>query len=428
MFANGMEVLSGTLSGVASTLKDNLQIALAELGNEIVKTFNLVEAGKNLTSFINRAVQKFKSLSDEVKKSIVILGGIATAIGPLAVLVGTVLTPLSKAFKFLGGMIGFASKMARAFFAVLMTPAGIITAGLVAVSAAITEILYSMAPVTSRLNTFINFIKSGGNSMRFAALQAKSAADEQNRLAESIDQVNEAQEGLGNTIKTVPGLEEFTGGVAQQTREAAKSVMAFGNSVVTTVKKFKTEGPKASAAIEVIKNKSSELANLVKIDFKDMAMTIGTSFGQALANGGNAFKALAASIFNVLGDLLIQMGTAAVAASNLSKVFAIPGIGAVAGVAAIALGGFMKGLVGQMQSGGPQAFANGGIVSGPTLGLIGEYSGARSNPEVVAPLDRLRGMIGQQSQNINVGGEFRIQGQDLVVALQRAEKGRNRLI
>lgn len=38
-------------------------------------------------------------------------------------------------------------------------------------------------------------------------------------------------------------------------------------------------------------------------------------------------------------------------------------------------------------------FAAGGIISGPTLGLMGEYSGARSDPEVVAPLSHLRGML-----------------------------------
>lgn len=38
--------------------------------------------------------------------------------------------------------------------------------------------------------------------------------------------------------------------------------------------------------------------------------------------------------------------------------------------------------------------ASGGIVSAPTLAMIGEYSGARSNPEVVAPLNTLVDMIG----------------------------------
>jgi hypothetical protein len=73
-------------------------------------------------------------------------------------------------------------------------------------------------------------------------------------------------------------------------------------------------------------------------------------------------------------------------------------------------------------------FADGGIVSGTTLGVMGEYTGAKQNPEVIAPLNKLEAMIGgKQTQQVNVGGEFRIQGQDLVVALQRAERNRSRL-
>ena len=44
--------------------------------------------------------------------------------------------------------------------------------------------------------------------------------------------------------------------------------------------------------------------------------------------------------------------------------------------------------------GGVPKFANGGLVYGPTLALMGEYAGAKSNPEVIAPLDRLKGLIG----------------------------------
>lgn len=39
------------------------------------------------------------------------------------------------------------------------------------------------------------------------------------------------------------------------------------------------------------------------------------------------------------------------------------------------------------------AFADGGLVSGPTYALIGEYAGASNNPEVVAPLNKLEDMI-----------------------------------
>ena len=36
--------------------------------------------------------------------------------------------------------------------------------------------------------------------------------------------------------------------------------------------------------------------------------------------------------------------------------------------------------------------ASGGLAYGPTLAMVGEYAGAQSNPEVIAPLDKLQGM------------------------------------
>ena len=120
-----------------------------------------------------------------------------------------------------------------------------------------------------------------------------------------------------------------------------------------------------------------------------------------------------------------------------------PAVAIAAGVALVALGSFLKSKAagiaeggsagGSMPGGVPTiggvpAFANGGIVSGPTLGLMGEYPGARSNPEVIAPLSKLQSMIGGRTADVNVGGEFVVRGTDLVVVLDRANKSRNRLI
>jgi len=38
-------------------------------------------------------------------------------------------------------------------------------------------------------------------------------------------------------------------------------------------------------------------------------------------------------------------------------------------------------------------FADGGMVYGPTMGMVGEYAGAATNPEVIAPLSDLKNHI-----------------------------------
>ena len=71
------------------------------------------------------------------------------------------------------------------------------------------------------------------------------------------------------------------------------------------------------------------------------------------------------------------------------------------------------------------AFAEGGLVSGATLGLIGEGPGtSMSNPEVIAPLDKLQSMIGQGNGSVEVFG--RISGSDILISSDRARKNRDR--
>ncbi len=97
-----------------------------------------------------------------------------------------------------------------------------------------------------------------------------------------------------------------------------------------------------------------------------------------------------------------------------ASAFVLPAL--IAGATALISGTFAK-------------FADGGIVSGPTMGLVGEYPGARSNPEVIAPLNKLQGMIGGAGGggNVNVTGSVRVDGQDLLIAIERANETADRI-
>lgn len=102
--------------------------------------------------------------------------------------------------------------------------------------------------------------------------------------------------------------------------------------------------------------------------------------------------------------------TASMAAKAGESVAATPFVGAALAVAAIAA------VVGAL--GAIPKFASGGLAYGPTLGLFGEYPGAARNPEVVAPLDRLRSLLRDPEDSFG-HVEFEIRGDRLYGVLNR---------
>lgn len=131
--------------------------------------------------------------------------------------------------------------------------------------------------------------------------------------------------------------------------------------------------------------------------------------GQALA--GLAINAIRAVIQMAKANVIANATSPANAANLLTGGLATPAL-IVAGLSM--LDGFI---------GGISAFADGGIVSGPTLGLVGEYPGAKTNPEVIAPLDKLRSMMG--GQHVQVTGK--ISGRDILLTSERNAIDRNRV-
>ena len=158
----------------------------------------------------------------------------------------------------------------------------------------------------------------------------------------------------------------------------------------------------------------------------NLGQSFGSTFGAMITGSVTASEAMKGMGKQVLKTLL------GIAKANAVAVFSSPtnpanaASGGLAMPAVIAGGlALVEGLLGAI------AFADGGIVSGPTLGLVGEYAGARNNPEVIAPLDKLQSMIGGNgggATNVTVSG--RISGNDIVLAQEsgsrRLDRSRNR--
>lgn len=155
--------------------------------------------------------------------------------------------------------------------------------------------------------------------------------------------------------------------------------------------------------------------------------------GQAIAGGVKATATLASAGAETTATTVeatasgittaaIMAETSAWSALAAAKTFAahayIPFAGT--GIAA----GFIAIQQGIIQAAALPKFANGGIAYGPTLGLFGEYAGAKSNPEVVAPLDRLRSLMGLNGPTSGGGGEvkFRIEGRTLVGLMEKMKR------
>ena len=165
--------------------------------------------------------------------------------------------------------------------------------------------------------------------------------------------------------------------------------------------------------------------------FANLQMQTAENIGQFIADmatgdaaaGKNFGKNMLGAIAGFMDTLGKAIVTTAIATEAFEKlIVANPAAAAVAGLAMITGAAIVRNELKK----GPniQAFADGGIVSGPTLGLMGEYPNAASNPEVIAPLDKLQSMIGGGKEGYIASTQ--IQGRDLAIVLERYNKDTKR--
>ncbi len=150
-FEGSAEKLSQSLGGLFSTLRDNGQLALAELGNEIAKTFDLKTVTRKATGFLKGLTNSFKSMTDESRKGIVRLAGTLAATGPLLVGIGAAITGI----KALGAaMIALA------------------TGGAARLTLGLNVITFGFAALAIHANGADNAVKQIANSFGFLGVKA----------------------------------------------------------------------------------------------------------------------------------------------------------------------------------------------------------------------------------------------------------------
>lgn len=217
-----------------------------------------------------------------------------------------------------------------------------------------------------------------------------------------INKLREAQKEAGITVEEFKHLEQEI-------------------SVLETTFKIQVEGVEETVQkLDHLKTVGEEVKGVLNSAFSSMADGIVSSLGEAQSGYDRFAQGMFKTILKLIGMALsssianaIQGATQSGTATGPAAVFTTPAF------IATAVGGVMAAFASIPK------FADGGIVSGPTLGLMGEYAGAANNPEVIAPLNKLKELIepaGVGNVTVQLTGGWRVQGNDLITVLDRQEK------
>ena len=227
------------------------------------------------------------------------------------------------------------------------------------------------------------------------------------------DVVEEAPAVVATTVEISDAFKEMADRNSESFGRHAG--MMYANSVKTAEWAAKTQ-----IALDQI---NAAFANLQMQTAENIGQFIADMATGDAAAGKNFGKNMLGAIAGFMDTLGKAIVTTAIATEAFEKlIVANPAAAAVAGLAMITGAAIVRNELKK----GPniQAFADGGIVSGPTLGLMGEYPNAASNPEVIAPLDKLQSMIGGGKEGYIASTQ--IQGRDLAIVLERYNKDTKR--
>ena len=243
-----------------------------------------------------------------------------------------------------------------------------------------------------------------------------------------IDRIDEAI-AFGTLPEYTEQIEESTE-ATKETKKAKEELIAVEQSYIQTlgqVKELQSDtavntlaaaysAHQLRGSYEVLTEEVRQVGNA----HEHLSNTVQNATRALFDNIRDSSKGFHEYLKNMIADLLVRVAGLIAAFGILSLL-----TGGATGVATLMGPGTKAGLGHFLAGGlGITGFATGGMVTGPTLAMVGEGSGTTlSNPEVIAPLNKLQQMLGGQA--ITVSGMIR--GTDILISNERSLLDRNRV-
>ena len=448
-FAEGaMLRLSQTVSGKFSTALDNAKIAAASLGDQL-----LPFASQILDKFTALA-QKFTELDAGTKRIAIAVGAVTAALGPMLVVLPQIVagfaalaSPIALTIGAIAGLTAavvyfyddirpILTQVANLFIvvynkivpvrvAIAVVQTAFVNAGkaiytaFTAVTDTFSTLLQSLTKImqgdfSGAFDTLTQGLKDVGSDVFNVAMDiGTDMVDAINSAiyAEPIDLLGEdALPTKAEIMARFQGLFKGSGEAAGET---------FVTGFLKSLEKMPTEiVPALQMAQHSITDFSVEAvkaAENVGTAFNTMADAFATSVGQQIENAQNLKQA----IVGVAKSLII----ARLAEAKANVVSGASSFAASMGPAApFVLGGALTAMMALINRIQIPALKKGGVAFGPSLAMVGDNPNARIDPEVIAPLSKLRDMMG--GQQIEVFG--RISGNDIYITNERTMTARER--
>ncbi len=242
-----------------------------------------------------------------------------------------------------------------------------------------------------------------------------------------VSKVGEQMKAIHDKVKE--GMFSWAGeiseGLAMEILETEAIVKTYTDALIE-------KGWNFTAALDFVYSKVEEttkafddsLANFLSNSIVAAAEAIGQIMTGDLGFGGlmKAILLQFAGFLKQIGTQMIQFGIMIVAFKTVLKsVLANPWAAIAVGAAMVAAAAIMTALINKSAKDNAPKLAQGGLAFGPTYAMVGDNPNSRVDPEVIAPLSRLKEMMtaggGTANVNITMSGELRAKGRDLVYAL-----------